>query len=920
VATHSTDTTPPAVTGRLPFRLPLLLLAGFIFLVLPTLVTFYTDWLWFGELGYQAVFRRGIETRALLGVVLFAATFGLLFWNLRHAVDLLPQPYLILGQMADGSPVVLDRRQLRQAALAVAGVVAVFVGLFGSTQWLLLLQFLHATPFGEADPILGRDAAFYVFRLPFFEFLRGLTMVLLVLTLAAVAAVYVLTGVVSFDPRAGISIGRRARRHLSVLAAGLFLLLAFGAWLDVPRLLVTPGGVVDGATYVDVHARLPVLRLQLGAALLAAALALYHGFAASHWPILVAGGSYLLVSLGGGAYAAGLHRLRVAPNEQVMEAPYIRHNIEATRRAFALDNVEERELSGDALLSRADIENNVETIRNVRLWDHVPLLATFGQIQEIRTYYNFVSVTNDRYVIDGEYRQTMLSARELNWDALPNRTWPNERLTFTHGYGGTRGPVNQVTQEGLPVLFIRDLPPVSTADLEVAQPAIYYGELSSDHVFVGTRTEEFHYPRGEDNVFTRYDGEGGVAIDGLWRRLLFSIRFRSVNTLISEQLGSASRVLFRRRIQERVAAIAPFLRYDRDPYLVISEGRLFWIQDAYTTTDLYPYSSRGARGINYIRNSVKVVIDAYHGTTTFYTAEPDDPLVRTLAAIFPTLFRPLDEMPADLRSHVRYPEEIFSLQASMYMTYHMTNPAIFYNKEDQWEVPAIDVDGRPAAMQPYYTIMRLHGELSAEFIQMLPFTPRLKDNLAAWMVARSDGEHYGRLLVFRFPKQKVIFGPRQIVSRINQDQAISPQITLWNQQGSQVIQGTLLVIPIEESLLYIRPLYLRAAGGRIPELKRVIVAYQNQIVMEETLEGALDRLFGPVAGVAPRMAEAPVATAEPAATGRAGPPLDVGLAAQAREHYQRALQAQRDGNWALYGQEIGRLGEVLERLAAPPQP
>jgi hypothetical protein len=496
----------------------------------------------------------------------------------------------------------------------------------------------------------------------------------------------------------------------------------------------------------------------------------------------------------------------------------------------------------------------------------------------------------------------------------------------------TLGPVNQVTSEGLPVLFIKDIPPVSSVDLQVRQPSVYFGELSSNYVLVRTRVKEFHHPKGDDNVYTEYSGRGGVPLGGLWRRLLFSLRFRSTDILLTDVVTPESRVIFHRRIMDRLGEIAPFIVYDDDPYLVIVDGQLFWMCDGYTITNRYPYSTPAARsGLNYIRNSVKVVIDAYDGTTTYYLADDRDPLVLTLARVFPTLFRPIAEMPAGLRRHVRYPEDIFAVQAAVFSTFHMTNPAVFYNKEDQWEVPAIESEGNPVAMQPYYTIMKLPGEKRAEFIQMLPFTPRRKDNLAAWMVARSDGDRYGTLLVFQFPKQKVVFGPRQIVARINQDQVISPQITLWNQQGSQVIQGTLLVIPIEQSLLYIRPLYLRASGGRIPELKRVIVAHQNQIVMEETLPAALNRIFGPGAARVERPAETPVAAAasippppEPAVVRGEAPdaPAQGGaesldtLAGLAQEHYQRALQAQRDGNWALYGEEIKKLGEVLERMKA----
>ncbi len=505
--------------------------------------------------------------------------------------------------------------------------------------------------------------------------------------------------------------------------------------------------------------------------------------------------------------------------------------------------------------------------------------------------------------------------------------------------------MNQVTPEGLPVLFIKNLPLESNVDLAVEQPILYFGELSNDHVFVRTNTREFHYPKGDDNVFTTYDGDGGVEVGGLLRRALFAIRFQSMRTLLSNEITAESRVLFHRRVPDRVRKIVPFVTLEDDRYLAIADGRLYWIQDAYTVSDRYPYSAHGAPGINYIRNSIKAVVDAFHGTTRFYVVDDRDPIVQTLAKIFPDLLRPLSEMPEGLRTRLRYPQGIFELQTQMFSTYHMTNPAVFYNKEDQWEVPSLDqAGGQASRMRPWYTIMKLPGEQQTEFIQMLPYTPRQKDNLAAWMVARSDAPNYGRLVVFQFPKQKVVFGPRQVVARISQDQVIAPQITLWNQQGSEVIQGTLLTIPIEESLLYIRPLYLRSAGGRIPELKRVIVAYQNQIVMEETLERSLDRIFprsggdrkiaglpgtlpsgagtvtplaSPVPAAVPGGVPAPVAP--PAAP--AGAPLPDDLAQQARIVYQRALEAQRAGNWAQYGEEIRRLGEILERLAqqAPPR-
>ncbi len=665
----------------------------------------------------------------------------------------------------------------------------------------------------------------------------------------------------------------------------------------------------------DVYARMPVALGLTAAALVGAVLAVAHGLGRRNWPIPVAVVLYLFVTIGGEGYATVLQRFVVTPNEQVRESPFIQHNIDATRRAFGLDSVEERALTGDATLTRDDIARNAPTLQNVRLWDHQPLLDTFGQLQEIRTYYDFVSVDNDRYVLNGRPQQVMLSARELNSNSLPNRTWVNERLTFTHGYGLTLGPVNQVTSEGLPVLYVRNLPTETVPDLPITEPSLYFGELSSDYVIVRTRTREFHYPRGDENVFTQYSGSGGLALESLGRRLMFALRFGAYQIAFNDGITGESRILFHRNVAERVREIAPFLTYDRDPYIVLADGRAFWMIDAYTTTDRYPYATPAGPGLNYIRNSVKIVIDAYNGTTTYYTADAQDPVLATYARVFPALFKPLATMPEALRAHIRYPEDMFALQASVFATYHMTEPAVFYNREDQWEVPTIDDSGEgQTAMQPYYTIMRLPGEQDPEFIQMLPFTPRRRDNLAAWLVARSDAAHYGDVRVFQFPKQKVVFGPRQVVARINQDQMISPQITLWNQQGSQVTWGTLMVIPIEESLIYVRPLYLRGAGGRIPELTRVVVVYQDQIVMEQSLEAALARLFGD--GAAPRPQAPPVTnTAGPAPVTAPSPAPELSdLADQAQGHYQRAIEAQRAGDWAKYGEEIKALGQALERM------
>ena len=900
-----------------------LVVAALAFFVVPAAVDFVADWWWFGEVGYQQVYSTEISTRAIAGAVAFFITVAWLSFNVRLALAAI-SPAPLTFTTREGFTVALPTRdQVRPLVLVLAAVASFLVASVVSAQWMTILTWWHHRPFNVSDPVLGHDAAFYVFTLPILELTRGLLVGLIVLAFAGATGLYFVAGQVSLTPF-GLRVEDRARTHLTWLAAAFFLVLALGAWLSRVQEIVMPSGIIQGASYADVHARLPAALALTVAGVVAAGLAVASATMKSTRYLIIAAAVYAVTLFAGQAYAAMLQRFAVTPNEQVRETPFMEYNIAATRAAFALDQVQERELPGETTLSRGSIEANRATLDNVRLWDHQPLLETFGQLQEIRPYYDFVSVDNDRYVINGQSRQVMLSVREMNPASLSNRTWINERLVFTHGHGLTLGPVNEVTRDGLPVLFVRDLPPVTTVDLDITQPSIYYGEVANDYVIVRTAAQEFDYPKGEDNVYSQYAGSGGIPINSLWRKLVFAAHFRHYQILLSDDIAAESRLMFDRQIRRRVAKIAPFLVLDEDPYPVISDGRIFWIQDAYTVSDRYPYASAiGPANVNYIRNSVKVTIDAYHGAVTLYHADPSDPIAQTIARIFPSLLKPLADMPEDLRRHVRYPEGIFQMQASVYATYHMTNPAVFYNKEDQWEAPAVDSGGESRRMEPYYTMMKLPGEQSAEFIQMLPFTPRRRDNLASWMVARSDGEHYGKLLVFQFPKQTLVFGPAQVVARINQDQVIAPQITLWNQQGSQVIQGTLMVIPIEESLIYVRPLYLRAQAGRIPELTRVIVAYQNRIVMEPTLDQAISRLFGQADRTAepPRPSASTPATAATPPSGAPAPGPDTAawerLATEARDTYRRALEAQKAGDWAKYGEEIRRLGELLERMRAP---
>jgi len=616
-----------------------------------------------------------------------------------------------------------------------------------------------------------------------------------------------------------------------------------------------------------------------------------------------------VVVIGGtGIYPSLVQKFKVVPNEIVLEKPFLEQNIKYTRMAYRLSAVEDREFPAEESLTREDLRRNDLTIKNIRLWDHAPLLSTYGQLQEIRTYYKFQDVDNDRYTINGEYRQVMLSPRELSYRALPARTWINEHLTYTHGYGAVLGPVNRISREGLPEFFIKDIPPVSSTNIKITRPEIYYGETSNEYVFVRTKRPEFDYPVGEKNVYSRYEGKGGVPLS-FWRKLIFAVRFGSFTILLSDDITSESRVMYYRKINERVSRVAPFVRLDPDSYLVISsEGRLLWFLDGYTVTDWFPYSEPTGNLGNYIRNSIKVVVDAYDGTVKLYISDPTDPIIQTYAKIFPGVLKPLEEMPADLRSHIRYPPGLLNIQARMYSTYHMQDAQVFYNKEDLWSIPRKSGAGGERDMEPYYTIMRLPDGKKEEFVLLLPFTPSKKDNMSAWMAGRCDAPHYGELVVYIFPKQKMVYGPRQIEARIDQEAEISKQLSLWNQRGSQVIRGNLLAIPIEKSILYVEPLYLAAEKGQLPELKRVIVAFGNSLAMEENLELSLQRVFGGEL----------IREKEPSKVTVAAVPQkeksDRQIAGEALANYRRAQELLRQGNWGGYGEELKKMEEVLREL------
>jgi hypothetical protein len=906
----------------------ILALALFFLILLPLFtngVDLLVDWLWFKQEGFRIIYwtilRTQIQLSGLVGVGFMAVTaLNLLIAHVlahRHG-------FRVHGEYIEFSA--LDRFGIAFRWLIWAGVLLIgyVIGQWGMSHWLEYQMASHGQSIGQRDPLFGIDLGFYLFRLPFNWFLYHLALIAVIVCLLSAVFLYLVEGGVWVTPR-GPKVMGAARAHLMTLGALLFVVFAYRVRLAMYGLLYSPRGIIYGAGYADVQATLPVLRAELFLCLLTAVAFV----AGAKWgrvrPALYALGLLAAVAvLGGSVYPEIVQRFIVAPNEIDRERPYIANAIKFTRQAYALDRFEEREFSAVEDLSLNDIRKNDATFRNVRLWDHKPLLTTFAQLQEIRTYYDFQHVDNDRYYINGVSRQVSLSPRELSVASLQGRSWVNEHLLYTHGYGLCLGPVNEFTSEGLPVLFTKNIPPVSTTSIKITRPEIYYGELQNDYCFVKTRQQEFDFPQGDHDVYTNYEGSGGVPVENFWRRLLFALAFGEKNILFSGDIQPESRLMIYRRVLDRAQRLTPFLSYDHDPYLVIaSDGSLYWMLDGYTTSEMYPYSEPAEGVGNYMRNAVKVTINAYSGQVRFYISDASDPLIQAYARIFPGVFAPLSDMPEDLRAHIRYPEEFFSIQAGKYALFHMTDPRVFYNKEDLWRVAQSAARGAAAPMSPYYTIMKLAevGERE-EFILMVPFTPARKDNMIAWMAARCDGADYGKVLVFTFPKQKLVYGPQQIEARIDQDPGISQALTLWGQGGSTVIRGTLLVVPVLNSVLYVEPLYLAAeAGGGLPQLKRVIVAYSDHVVMEETLDAALSKIFSGVVTTteAPPPPASPAAHAPSKAPGAAAPDTQA-LIREANQHYQRALQLQRQGDWAGYGDEIKKLGEVLNRLASAAAP
>ncbi|MFW5955381.1 MAG: UPF0182 family protein, partial [Rhodothermales bacterium] len=784
-----------------------------------------------------------------------------------------------------------------------------FAGLFDQ-----FLRFLGNVSTGLVDPIFGHDVSFYLLRYPFIGSIQSVVLTISILTIGLSVGVYVWMGSVMVD-RGRLIAPRPVVRQMSVNIAIFIAAWAAGYFLRRYELLFESGGTVHGVGYIDHNVMIPALWTMIVASIVLIALLIFNLQKARAQLLGVGVVAYVvLMVIGLGIVPALVQRFSVEPNELQMEYPYIENNIRFTRLAYGLDTVREEPYPALPSLTYDDILENEETIENIRLWDPRLLIQTFRQIQEIRTYYQFYNVDIDRYTIDGQPTQVMLSARELA-QRLPSRadTWINRHMQYTHGYGITMNAVAEVGPEGNPELLVRDLPPVSEVDLEIVQPAIYYGEQIPTYRIVNTDVPELAYPSGDENVYTHYDGQGGVRLSTIWHRLLFAFYHGDTNILLSDLIHSESRLQFWNRIQERIRRIAPFLRLDNDPYLVATENGLVWIQDAYTTSRTFPYSEPVSRaGLNYMRNSVKVVVDAYHGSVIFYVADPEDPIVNAYRRMFPTLFRDLAELPDNLNAHLRYPQDFFDIQVDRFIRYHMTIPQVFYNNEDLWTRPTEQYGGRAIPMEPYYVQTKLPGEDQLEFLLMTPLTPEARDNMIAWMAARSDPGHYGELVVYKLPKERLIYGPSQIESRIDQNTEISQQLALWDQRGSRVIRGNLMVIPIEESFLYVEPVFLIAEGTQIPQLRRVIALFGERVAMEPTLDQALAAVFQ--GDIGRLIAREELRPGEVPALGDAQAQQDL---RRARQALDRAITALQEGDFSAFGAEIDDLRQILDAPDAP---
>ncbi len=923
-----------------------LLVAGGILAVIllcsRTVLSYYVEALWFNSLGYQAVFRKSLSMEWSAFLVFGAATFLLLYGALRvlsraHASDLPNLGAIVIG----GQPIRLSIAPLlRLISIGLPLVVALLAGSSMRAEWPTLARFwyAHPGPSSLSDPIFGRPLNFYLFTLPAWILVADWLMALAIISLAVAGFfLFITRSTHTFGGRDGTYITSPWRvpspwRGLSLTVAFLLLTVAVRVYVSRFEQLFSDHTIFSGATYIDAHIMLTGMLVVCVALLLGAAIAAFSGLKAAggRWlvaAVLPAAVCFLALQLLG--WYVG--NFIVKPNELVRERPYIAHNIKLTRSAYGLNRVSQREFSAQTTVESADAANNQATLQNIRLWDWRALQDTLRQIQEIRTYYDFPDIDIDRYEIDGTVRQVMLAARELSVEKLPesSHNWINEKLIYTHGYGVTMNPVNGFTPEGLPTLMLSNMPVQSTIPgLALTRPEIYFGELTNEDVYVKTQQKEFNYPQGQANSLTSYEGNGGIELGGMLRRILIALDRGDLAKLpFSDDVRSESRLLMRRNVRDRVATLAPFLTYDTDPYIVVgNDGRLSWIMDAFTTSGTFPYSRHypfAGDSVNYARNSVKVVIDAYDGTTTFYVFDPEDPIIATYVNIFPDLFKDAAAMPPDIRKHVRYSELLLRLQAEVYGLYHMTDPEMFYNREDLW-TPAteagLDERGERTTqpMEPNYVLMKLPGETGIEFVDILPFTPANRNNLIGWIAGRSDGKQYGSAIVYNFPKTRLIDGPLQVEARIDQNAQLSGQLTLWNQQGSHVRRGNLLVIPTGNALLYAEPIYLQAERSPMPELRLVVLALQDRLAYGTTFESAMEALFAGAASstsaVAPSSEPAQQITKTGAQLGALpGNRALIEDAARDLAEYQRLTS---EGKLGAAGERLEHLKRTLEELNA----
>jgi|YNPNPStandDraft_1061719.scaffolds.fasta_scaffold00112_19 uncharacterized membrane protein (UPF0182 family) len=916
------------------------------------IVGLYTDWLWFDDLNFSVIFSTILLTRIKIGILFGGLFFLIIYGNLWYARKIAPPPsptgieqQLLerLGRLA--------RRGIGLLIFAGSIIIAAMVGLEAATHWDEWLKYFNAVPFEAKDPLFHRDIGFYVFKLPFLGYLYHWLFFALAASAVASAALHYADEAIEFFGER-LQFAPKVKAHLSVLVAGMFFLKAWGYRLSMYDLVNVRGDLFDGAGYTQVHASIPALWILMVVAVLGGLLVLMNigrrgvGLAVAALAGLT--GASIVV---GSAYPAIVQQFSVKPNEQAKQRPYIQRAIAATQDAYALSQVASREFAADPSLSAQQVGDNNPTIENIRLWDQQHLGQAYNQIQTIQQYYHFQDVDVDRYWLTDKitgrkrYRQVWLAARELDQERLPDksRTWVNLHLQYTHGYGFVMSPVNEVNPEGMPEFFVKDIPPVASVELPITNSGVYFGETTSNYVFVRTSAPEFDYPAGERHKPTRYTAGSGIGVGSFFRRLLFAIRFSDYSILLNENITDESRILFRREIIDRVRTLFPFLEFDSDPYLVIANGRMHWMCDAYTTSDAYPYSRHTQAGnfdFNYIRNSVKVVVDAYTGRVDAYVVQKPfgDPIIKAYENMFPGAFKPLSAMPKALREHVRYPEDFFRIQTTIYARYHYSksNPDGFYRNDDLWEIPdkANLTSGEEDVtiseqMEPYYVIMKLPNGKKEEFILMTPYVRAGgRKNMVAWMCAKCDAADYGRIVLYRFPEQTNVYGPQQVAARASQDTQISAQISLWTSRGggSRVGSGNLLVVPIESSLLYVMPVYIVSTSTQIPELKRVIVSLGDRVAMEPTLNEALAKVIGEPISVsasigalddrikAPKSGKVSAAVASPIPGEKPTDPQVRMLIELAVTHYDAAIRAQRAGDWAAYGREIGALESTLREL------